>query len=151
MTPKIVLLVGCPGSGKTWIANQLQDLYDHLPHDDYQDSTARYIKDISRLARLSSVYSASSPEQQKPILIETPFSVSKIVGPLAELGLYPTCVYIVDNKALVEERYYKREGRPIPLGHLTRMDTYESRAQEQGAFYGPPAKVLEHLKALAKV
>jgi hypothetical protein len=149
MTPKIVLLVGCPGSGKTWVANQLQDLYDHLPHDDYQDSIARYIKDISRLVRLSGIYNAGA-EQPKPILIETPFSVSKIVGPLAELGLYPTCVYIVDNKALVEERYYRREGKTIPLGHLTRMDTYESRAQEQGAFYGPPDKVLAHLKAIAK-
>jgi len=147
MNPKIVLLVGCPGSGKTWIANQLQDIYDHLPHDDYLDSTARYIKDIARLVRLSSVY--SSEGVQKPILIETPFSVSKIVGPLAELGLYPTCVYIVDNKAIVEERYYRREGRTIPLGHLTRMDTYERRAQEQGAFYGSSEQVLAHLKAIA--
>ena len=144
MTPKIVLLVGCPGSGKTWIAHQLQDVYDHLPHDDYQDSTARYVKDIARLCRLSAAYQST-----KPILIETPFSVSKIVGPLAELGLYPTCVYIVDNKALVEERYYKREGRTIPLGHLTRMDTYESRAKEQGAFYGSSQQVLAHLKAIA--
>ena len=45
-TPKIVIMVGCPGSGKTTIANELcnDKQYIHIKGDDYKSNTPKMLK-----------------------------------------------------------------------------------------------------------
>ena len=66
MARTVHLLVGCPGSGKTWVADRLGDQYEVVPHDLYK--AGGYVEAIK-----NAVVSAT-----RPILAETPFSISRI-------------------------------------------------------------------------
>ncbi len=132
----IYLVVGTPGSGKTWVCKQLEDQYDYLAHDDFRD-IKDYISNIARLAQIAT----------KPILIETPFSVSQVTEGLGSKGLHATPVFIIESDDVTSKRYEAREGRPIPKGHLSRINTYYDRARSLRAFYGTSEEVLAHLKA----
>jgi hypothetical protein len=134
---KIYLVVGCPGSGKSWVCEQLAGQFNHVPHDDHMEDGGRgYVPALVQAARHGSL----------PVLAETPFSVSQIVEPLQEYGLVVVPVFIVENEDVLRERYREREGKEIPKGHLTRQITYARRADELGAFCGDSEAVLEHLK-----
>ena len=130
----IYLIVGAPGSGKTWVCSQLKDQFDYLPHDDFPNPKA-YIAAIKRLASFST----------KNILIETPFSVSQFMETLPVIPMF-----VIETPAITKSRYETREKKPIPQGHLTRINTYIDRAQELQAFSGTSEQVLERLKTLAK-
>lgn len=132
---KIYLVVGVPGSGKSWVCEQLASAFDHLPHDEYENLT-HYISDIKRLTQFA----------KKPVLIETPFSVSQILGPLQADGYDVTPVFIIETEDVTTKRYEDREGKAIPKGHLTRIKTYAARAAELGSFRGTSEEVLDFLK-----
>lgn len=134
MNQPIYLVVGAPGSGKTWVLNQLQDKFYVLEHDDFADIKT-YQANIRMLQQLA----------DKPILIETPFSVSQF---MSEFKL--TAVFIIETPEVTRKRYEAREGKPIPQGHLTRINTYIDRARELRAFSGTSQQVLEHLKEVVK-
>lgn len=131
----VYLLVGVPGSGKTWICNQLSN-FTHVPHDAYigQD----YIAALKTAAKKS----------DKPVLAETPFSVSQIMHPLLEAGITVKPYFIHEPEAVLKARYTAREGRPIPLGHLSRQFTYMDRATILGAPIGTAHQILQLLKAV---
>lgn len=136
----IYLVVGVPGSGKSWVCDQLKDKYNYLKHDDYMKDTPGYIRDAARLAA----------DSEKPVLIETPFSVSQTGGKLLEMGYRVIPVFILESEVTTAERYFKREGKDIPKGHLTRIQTYRERCEEYNAFGGTSEQVLEHLKKQVK-
>jgi hypothetical protein len=131
---KIFLVVGVPGSGKTWVCEQLTNLFEYLPHDEYTDGT--YIEEILEAAETA----------EKPILTEAPFSIKQTKEPLEEAGEEVECVFIIENDRIVSERYFEREGREIPRGHLSRQETYRQRAEEYGSFIGTSDEVLEYLR-----
>ncbi len=133
MKQPIYLIVGTPGSGKTWVMDQLKDKFDILRHDDYGEFKY-YAKAIYQLQSVA----------DKPILIETPFSVSQFMA-----ALEVTPVFIIESDEVTRTRYETREGKPIPKGHLTRIQTYIDRAEELNAFSGTSAEVLAHLQKLA--
>lgn len=130
----VIAVVGCPGSGKSWVCNQLKDKYHHLPHDNFIGLD--YVK---------AILDAESP---KELLIEMPFSISKIKEPLEKAGVKVITIFIIEPHKVLEERYAARDGKVIPKGHLTRQATYEQRANESKSFKGTSAEVLEHLKGL---
>lgn len=132
----IYLLVGVPGSGKSWVCNQLSEMYEHIPHDDYMKGG--YLEALLE----------ASDEDGDPILAEAPFSVSQIKEPLEGEGRQVFCVFIIESHNVLSERYYEREGRPIPRGHLTRQETYRERASEYDSFMGTSEEVLEYLTDL---
>jgi uridine kinase len=132
---QIYLVVGTPGSGKTWVCNQLKDKYDYLPHDDFSNDLS-YVSATARLADFS----------DKTVLIETPFSVTQIVQPLMLRGYVVTPVFIIEDEETTRNRYKSRENKDIPKGHLTRIQTYRDRAAELGAFSGTSEEVLAHLR-----
>lgn len=137
---KAYMVVGCPGSGKSWVCDQLKDKFHYVHHDLYigmADGT--YVNEIMRQANLA----------QKPLLIEAPFSISKIKDPLEQIGFKITPVFIQEDHSLIADRYRKRENKDIPKGHLTRQETYRQRADEWKAFKGTSSQVLEHLTAEA--
>lgn len=133
MSKVVYLIVGAPGSGKSWVCEQLTDKFEYMPHDEYKKGYLDAIK-----LRLETA--------TKPLLTETPFSVSGIVDPLTALGVKVVPVFIIETPELTSKRYTTREGKPIPAGHLTRIETYKQRATELNAFQGTSEQVLNHLK-----
>lgn len=130
------MLVGVPASGKTHVCSMLVDKFEHIPHDNYMKPKGAYVDAILEKA----------PEATKPLLIEAPFSVSETVEPLECAGYQVKQIFIIEPHEVVADRYARREGKPIPKGHLTRMNTYAERARAFGEFYGTSSEVLEYLK-----
>ncbi len=134
------LVVGAPGSGKTWVCSQLSEKYHLIHHDGYI-----YLKDPG--AYLKQILK-EGPTATKPVLIEAPFSVSKTVEPLESAGHKVIPVFIIEEPSVHSLRYLRREKKPIPPGHLTRTRTYLERAIQGKHFYGTSEQVLNHLKGL---
>lgn len=132
----VYLVIGCPGSGKTWVCEQLKHKYHYVSHD--ENIKHDYVKEV-----LAATY-----KSDRPVLIETPFSISQIKDPLETKGIKVVPVFIQESTAVLSGRYRERESKPIPTGHLTRQQTYLSRAREWGSFTGTSTQVLEHLKGL---
>ena len=131
----IYLVVGAPGSGKTTVCNQLTNEFEYIPHDLYPKT---YIPEVLKRVKMAS----------KPLLIETPFSVSKVMEPLNQAGYNVIPVFIIETPEVTSKRYFEREGKQIPQGHLTRIETYKQRANELKAFQGTSEQVLNHLKGI---
>lgn len=136
----IYMIVGVPGSGKTWALDQLGDKFDVLRHDDFiiNKHPDAYVSAIINLSKIS----------KKSIVIEAPFSMSETIEPLERAGLKVTPIFIIEDTDTLEQRYYSREGRRLPKGHLTRQETYYNRARNGRHFYGTSEEVLKHLKEL---
>lgn len=135
---QIFMVVGCPCSGKSWVCDQLREQFHYVRHDDFIG--ANYVSEIVRQYAVAT----------KPLLIETPFSMSQIIEPLERHALRVTCVFILEQLDTLRRRYREREGKDIPAGHLVRQATYARRAIEGRAFYGTSSEVLAHLKTLTK-
>lgn len=135
---RVFLVVGCPGSGKSWVCEQLGSQFEYVRHDDFKDP-AKYVSEIVKQARTAN----------KALLIETPFSVSQIKEPLEKRGFDVTPVYIQEEPETLKKRYRDRENKDIPAGHLTRQETYKQRAHESGSFQGTSNQVLSYLKSAA--
>jgi broad-specificity NMP kinase len=135
---KIYLLAGVPASGKTWICEQLKDSFDHIAHDDYigKDHDARYVAAIKRMRDLAT----------KPILIETPFSVSSLLDPLRMDQCDVEVIFLITDETELTQRYFERNQMPYPKGNITRQNTYRERAHEWNCFSGTSSEVLEYLK-----
>jgi adenylate kinase len=143
MTKRVYLMVGVPGSGKTWVTSQLKGNLVLCHHDQFAFGHANqpevYVDAIKDAAEKS----------DKPILAEAPFSISAIEGPLKDAGFTVRKVFIVEEPDIIAGRYLRRENKPIPKGHLTRLQTYIQRAAADAlSFSGTSAQVLEHLKSL---
>lgn len=140
---KIFILVGASGSGKTWIANQITDKYTYVPHDKYGlKSNQDYIKAISAIANAS----------QKPVVCDTPFSLSQIQDPLSEMGYMVRPIFVVETPSTTRQRYEaryttERKGQEImPKGHLSRIETYRKRAEELNAPVGTSSEILDYMR-----
>lgn len=133
---KVYLLVGAPGSGKTWVGEQLKNKFTYVAHDDYMGGG--YVDALMKAARVST----------RPVLGETPFSLSRIIEPLEKARIDVQPVFILESPHTTKTRYEKREGKRIPQGHLTRIETYRKRAKEYSAPSGTSAEVLDYLRQL---
>jgi hypothetical protein len=135
----IYMIIGCPGTGKTWVCNQLKEQFHCVPQG--KMSSGAYVDEINLQAK----------ETNKSILIECPFSISEIKDALEQHGFKVTPIFIQEDLNVIRDRYFKREGKMIPQGHLTRQNTYKQRAEVWGAFQGTSSEVLIHLKQLIDV
>lgn len=137
---QIYLVVGCPGSGKSWVCEQLRDRFDYVRHDDYTSADeGAYVRAIIRQSKIAN----------RPLLIETPFSVSQIKDPLEKQCFRVTPVFIQEAHDVIRARYLARGSGDIPAGHLTRQDTYAKRAREWQSYMGTSAEVLAFLQNMA--
>lgn len=132
----IYLIVGVPGSGKSFVCEQLEDKFEYIRNDDYIGSS--YVEAIK----------ATACAAGRPLLIEAPFSISQVKDPLEASGYKVVPIFILEEPHVVSHRYMARTGKAIPKGHLTRMNTYRERAEAWGSFAGTSAQVLAHLKKL---
>lgn len=137
MKKLIIILVGTPGSGKTWVANQLTDKFCVVAHDIYGMTSMRaYVHTISEFAN----------RETRPVLCETPFSLTQIQHPLMALGFEVVPIFIIETPEVTRQRYEARENRPIPTGHLTRIRTYIQRAKDLNSPIGTAEEILKLLK-----
>lgn len=136
----VYLVIGVPGSGKTWLCRQLGHKFDHVPHDDYIGPKQHgvYAKAITEKAKTA----------QRPILAEAPFSISEIKLPLEAANVKVVPVFVIETPEVLNERYRRREHRLLPMGHLTRQVTYINRCTELKAFRGTSSEVLAYLQRL---
>jgi hypothetical protein len=138
---KAYMVIGCPGSGKSWVCDQLEKLekFKYVHHDLYIGMAGpKYVDAILDAAK----------ETEKPILCEAPFSISQLKEPLEKAGIDVIPVFIQELPHTIRTRYWQREKKDIPNGHLTRQNTYAQRAKEWNAFQGTSGEVLEHLKKI---
>jgi len=132
------LLIGVPCAGKTWVTRQLGSKFHHITHDSF-------IGQGSQNAVYTEAILEASKTAAKPLLAEAPFSISEIKEPLEKGGLVVTPIFIIESPEVITERYLKRNNKPIPKGHLSRLETYRCRAREMHAFQGTSDQVLAHL------
>lgn len=133
----IYLICGVPGSGKTWVCDQLENDFTYVAHDDHVNKT--YPMELFNYSRTS----------DKPILADCPFAERVLREELIARNLKVIPVFIVEDAQTVKARYEKREQRSIPKNFLTRAQTIGARAAEWKAFRGTSAEVLAHLKGIA--
>lgn len=128
----VYLLVGVPGSGKSWICSRLMGVARLVHHDQWAGMAGgAYAQEILRVAG----------EPGLPVLCEAPFSVEKIRVPLLAAGHAVVTAYVIEDEDTLCERYLNREGRLPPPESLVRQQTYLRRAVEEQAFYGSSAEV----------
>lgn len=136
----VLLLIGVPASGKTWVTKQLGHKYDLCRHDDYMPPAPKGAYVAALIER--------SKTAQRPIMAEAPFSISEIKNPLEAAGVKVIPIFILEEMKVLFERYLKRNHQPYPAGHITRQATYQNRRVELKAFGGTSTEALEHLKRL---
>jgi hypothetical protein len=142
----IVLLAGVPASGKSWVASRARNDFHYLPHDGYKrdkysDQLNDYLADI--------VIAATNINSKKPLLIETPFSVSRIAGPLERMGFQVIVVYVLETEDTLFKRHTTR-GTEARASYLTQQVTYYDRAILSDSFHGTSEEALAHILQLAK-
>lgn len=136
---KIYLICGVPGSGKTWVLDQLKEDHKTIHYDrHFNTPRADYANKLLDASKLG------------PVIADCPLGISEIVNYLYDNGGEVTPLFIVEKPDVVTSRYFKREGKSIPKQHLGRIDTIKRRAKEYSAFSGTSKEVLEHLRGLLK-
>lgn len=130
----IYLLCAVPGSGKTWVAKQMSNKFNYLPHDNYP--LAEYASELLKASKTS----------DKPILGEVPFRISLLIDELKHGGADVKTHWIIESPKTVRQRYESREQRSIPKQHLTRLNTIKHRSVEYGGPTGTSSEILEVLR-----
>lgn len=113
----VYLVIGVPGSGKTWVSRKVAHKTHYIPHDLHTDDQFDVI-----MARL--------PDSDRPIITESPFMEKVIRRQLLDAGVDVRPYLVWENQETVQRRYEEREGRPIPQMHLTRVKNIKARAEE---------------------
>lgn len=140
---KIYILVGASGSGKSWVSNQVRDKYTYVPHDTFGlKGNQDFVRAIKAHASIS----------EKPILCDTPYSLSELLDPLSKDGFEVKPVFILEKPSIVKARYENRhkqtgDGQPvIPKGHLSIIETYKNRAIALNAPFGTSSEILDYMR-----
>jgi gluconate kinase len=138
MTIEIYMVCGVPGSGKTWVCNQLIDKFKYLSHDLYKDK----LVDECVKARLDMIKHGTT----KHILIDCPFGERKLRESLEKLNFKVKPVFIIEDANIVKQRYEKRENKPFPNAQYARCSTIINRAKEWNTPNGKSEFILKYLK-----
>ena len=136
MTTTVYLVCGVPGSGKTWVCEQLKDEFNYVPHDHHIGTIGHYIGRFG-------------PESKKPILTECPFAERIARDELERGGFTVIPIFVVEDVEVVKTRYLTQRSRESPKASVTRATTIINRADEWQAFRGTSQEVLEHLRDIA--
>lgn len=149
MTRRLYLLCGVPGSGKTWVANQLTDHFLYIAHDDYIGRIEGGRKIPARDVVQAAVDYHDAQPNGRVFLLDCPFGERILKEKLEAQGFDVRPVFIVELPAVIAERYHKREGKPISKNNLTRAVSIKERAEEWKAPFGTSSEILAFLRAAA--
>jgi hypothetical protein len=128
----IYLVCGVPGSGKTWVCNQLKSLFTYVPHDDFEKGF--HLTALKAAAR------------EKPLLTDCPFGESSLRTKLEAANFKVIPYFIVEDLETIKSRYKSRTRRDLPKNQQTRAASIIDRAKEWKAKYGTSEQVLKMLK-----
>lgn len=133
---KVYLICGVPGSGKSWVCEQLKDKFEYVSNDAHIGEN--FEKAIFHAAKTA----------EKPILADCPFGERVLRDHLLGERLNVVPVFIVESPDVVSKRYFQREHHSPGQNVLTRCASIGARAAEWKAFRGTSEQVLEHLRSL---
>jgi hypothetical protein len=131
----VYLICGVPGSGKSWVCEQLRDKFEYVEHD---LTVSNHPERIIKAASLSLM----------PVLADCPFAERELRDILVTAGIEIIPLFIVENPDVVAARYLSRSGKTIRKEHLTRASSIGQRALEWQAPYGTSEQILGLLRAL---
>lgn len=135
MSNVVCMVCGVPGSGKSWVCEQLTDAFEYVRNDDYfEDEDGRF---AAMLALMDS---------QKPILTDCPFAERVLREHLEYASFTVKPYFIIEPAHVVGARYRKRTGHPLPKSAVTRCASIINRADEWGAPRGTSEQVLQMLR-----
>lgn len=146
MIQTVHMVCGVPGSGKSWVCEQLTDKFKYIKHDDYikplrlkddkmSEGDKDFIADIIKAAK-----------GKKPVLIDCPFGERDLRAKIQLVGLTVKPWFIVEKAEVVKSRYQSRTGRELPMSSVTRCETIMNRVAEWDAPHGPALAVLNALR-----
>lgn len=135
---EVIILVGSPASGKTWVTDQLKDHYHIVENDDYIGQPKFNYEDAIIDATKS---------QSLPVIGNSPFGISGLMEYLSGRGVKAVPIFVIEPAEVLKRRYWEREGKELPRGHITRQFTYQERARDLKAFSGGSEAVLNHLRS----
>ncbi len=141
----IYLICGVPGSGKSWICEQLKYKFTYVPHDHYFVGYRMHKMEATRQYLAAIDAAASGPS---PVITDSPFAEREMKEKMERLGLTVQPYFVIEPVAVVQARYSNRTGYDLPPSSATRAITIKKRAEEWGAPYGTSTEVLNMLKAL---
>jgi Zn ribbon nucleic-acid-binding protein len=128
--PTIFMVIGCSGSGKSWVCNQLKDDFQYISYDG-----SRKRNHIPGLMEHSS----------KPKLYDPPIKVSTFFKRHSH-RFNIRCVAILETDDVVKERIKIRGG--IWTNSISKRNAVMvKRAAKYGEFSGTSQEVLDYLKA----
>lgn len=128
----VYLVCGVSGSGKTWVCEQLTELYNWVPQANHFNN---HVKVLVNTARTS----------DKPVLTECPFAESFVRDSLENAGVTVYPYFVIEETKVVQERYLAREGKPLPKNAETRNTSIKERARDWKAPYGPSSSIRDIL------
>jgi shikimate kinase len=145
MSQPIYIVAGVPGSGKSWVCEQLTQDFQYLRHDGW--AQRKTVTNNTYLENYSKELVAASLISKKPVLGDCPFAERLLKENLLFHGGHPTFLFLTVEPDQLIERYVERM-KPLPKGHLTRARSMNHRAKEWKSFYGSSDDVLTKLKFL---
>jgi gluconate kinase len=134
---KIYLLCGVPGSGKSWVANQLLNKFEYVAHDEYIFRD-KCFKDIRLCKEMGTDH----------LLLDCPFDERAFRTELEGQGYDVIPIFIVEAPEVISERYFARVGKRPSKSIITRAKTIMNKVNEWDAFYGTSDEVFKYLKDL---
>lgn len=136
MKHDVTLVIGVPGSGKSWVCEQLLDRYHYVANDMHKTNPA------------AAIIAAATEECYNPVLSDVPFGERKLKDKLEKRGLVVRCVFIREDAATIRERYEQRSGEAANSVILNRISGLSKRAVDWGCFQGTSKEVLEFLRGV---
>lgn len=129
--PTIYLLIGCSGSGKSWVCNQLTDKFTYVSYDG-----VRKKNHIPGLLAYS----------DKPKLYDPPIKISTFFKRHSS-RFNIICVAILESDEVVKSRVESRGGK-WTLGLVKRNATIVKRAQKYSCYSGTSQEILHYLQLI---
>ena len=130
--PKLLIVFGCSGSGKTWLANQLTDRF-HVVH--YDETPRAHLLEVLH-----------SQPTDKPTLLDLPIKISTFIKRhSSEFDI--RCVAVMGDFIRVKQQILGRGGKITPTIYR-RWKQIGKRAEKYAEFTGDSEDVLRYLKKL---
>ena len=133
MPREVHLLVGVPGSGKSWVAERVGDGFEHIAHDEH--AARDYARVLAERARAGG----------KPILAEAPFRVGVLQAMLTAHRVPVKSYYLDVDQETAKRQYEARTGKAFPEQHARNLERYAMRDWDHR---GSADAMLEKLKGV---
>ena len=131
----VYLICGVSGSGKTWVAKQLEHKFTYVPHDEHIESDDL----IETLKKTPSA---------KPFITECPFGERILKEQLEKADFKVEPYFVLEAPSVIRTRFRRREGKEPQQSVMTRAVTIRKRIDEWNAPYGTSLEILEKLRDL---